>query len=212
MFTGKHPAIPPWGLILDRSQRDVIRLLERMTRLQGGSGTVQWQGATSLAQPPVKVRFAQVDSGGITARSGTALGFGDVTEQTIATSAPTTTAIAATPNVFTAFNLDTTAIAPTTYVTLEELWGLWVVIGTAGAGGFWCHLSGTLAAATGTWPSLTAGSLASQTIYSSSTGSLVALSGTHTVINWYATAFASGKTTALRPAGNGSYEVLEQDC
>lgn len=81
-----------------------------------------------------------------------------------------------------------------------------------GSGGFWFQPSSTLAAATGTFPSLTAGSLASQTVYSSATGSLVALSGTYTVLNWWPTSFAASKMTALRPVGNGSFEVLEQAC
>ena len=83
---------------------------------------------------------------------------------------------------------------------------------SGGGGHFWCQLSGTLAAATGTWPSLTAGSLAGQTVYSSATGSLVALSGTYTILNWWPTSFASGKTTLLLPNGNGTYDAPEQAC
>lgn len=77
---------------------------------------------------------------------------------------------------------------------------------------FWCQLSGTLAAATGTWPSITPGTLTAQTIYSAATGSLVAIAGTHTIYNWWPTSFSASKTTLLLPNGNGTYDLAEQAC
>lgn len=80
------------------------------------------------------------------------------------------------------------------------------------SGHLWCQFSGTLNGATGSWPSLTPGSLSSQTVYTSNNGALTAQPGTRKVWNWYSTSFTTGKTTLLLPNGDGSCDVAEQDC
>jgi hypothetical protein len=85
---------------------------------------------------------------------------------------------------------------------------------------FCCQLSGSLAAATGSWPTLTAGKLISQQIYMATFDSgsgnykLTALpSASSTVINYSSTAFATGKTTEVRPSGLGDvFVAVVQDC
>ena len=80
------------------------------------------------------------------------------------------------------------------------------------SGHLWCQLSTTIAAATGTWGSLTPGTLTGQTVYSTATGVQIALPNTYKIINWWPTSFASGKTTLLLPNGNGTYDISEQAC
>lgn len=74
----------------------------------------------------------------------------------------------------------------------------------------WCRLGGSLAAATGTWPSLTPAST-TVTAYRSSGGSLTSL-GTVTIYNWRNVAWAASKTTYLVGNPDGSYDVVDQDC
>jgi hypothetical protein len=80
------------------------------------------------------------------------------------------------------------------------------------SGHYWCALSTTIAAATGSVGSRTPGTLASQTVYSTATGSDVALPGTYTIKNWWPTSFPGSKTTLLLPAGNGAFDLAEQAC
>lgn len=83
-----------------------------------------------------------------------------------------------------------------------------------------CRLTGSLAAATGTFPGLTPGRLNSQQVYIASydagadTYSLVAIGGADaTVLNYTGASFVTGKTTRVSPAGPaGAFCVDVQDC
>ena len=81
-----------------------------------------------------------------------------------------------------------------------------------------CRVSSTLAAATGTFPSLTAGKVTGQQVYmavpSGSDYTLSALpSSASTIINFSGTSFATGKTTVVRRTGLADvYAVVTQDC
>jgi hypothetical protein len=72
-----------------------------------------------------------------------------------------------------------------------------------------CNPSG-LAGATGTWPSLTPGSI-STTVYRAS-GSTLATIGTQTVYNWFPAAPASGKILEVFPDGAGDFVAGPQSC
>lgn len=76
----------------------------------------------------------------------------------------------------------------------------------------WCQLPSALAGSTGTWPTITPSSVTGVTIYAPVNGALVALPGTFKVYNWYATTFNTSKMTAVTACGDGSFQVLNQDC
>ena len=71
-----------------------------------------------------------------------------------------------------------------------------------------------IAAATGTFPSETPGSVASQTIYALVGGAETALPGTSTVYNRMAaaTVATSGKTIMVGANPDGTYSVITQSC
>ncbi len=71
-----------------------------------------------------------------------------------------------------------------------------------------------ISAATGTFPSETPGSVASQTIYALVGGEETALPGTYTVYNRMAaaTVATSGKTIMVGANPDGSYSVISQSC
>ena len=83
-----------------------------------------------------------------------------------------------------------------------------------------CHVSGTLAAATGTWPSLTAGKVTGQQVYQAvlaSNGTDYTLtplpSSSSTINNFSATSFVTGKMTVVRRTGLADvFAVVVQDC
>ena len=75
----------------------------------------------------------------------------------------------------------------------------------------WVRLAGTLSPATGTWPSLSPTSV-NATIYRSVSGALVAMNGTYTVYNWRNVTWAASKTTCVAPCGDGTWQVIDQDC
>ena len=167
----------------------------------GPRGQVQVTGTTRMT-------FVGKANGSISAGSGSTWGTGSVTrwQFNYISGASSSTSLN-----YDAVNPAASAIASGQDVFVEEDDDGNLVVMPLGNAGYWCQLSSTLAAATGTWPNLTAGSLSGQTVYSSATGSLVSM-GTFTVLNWYATSFASGKTTALRPTGGGDMEVIDQNC
>lgn len=76
----------------------------------------------------------------------------------------------------------------------------------------WCQLTSALNPATGTWPSITPTSVTGQTIYRLQRGQLVALPGTWTVYNVYPAQFLTGKTTAVSACGDGTFQVIDQNC
>jgi len=81
-----------------------------------------------------------------------------------------------------------------------------------------CQVSSTLAAATGTFPSLTAGKVTNQQVYqaiaSGSNYTLSALpSSSSTILNFSGTSFATGKTIVVRRTGLADvFAVVVQDC
>jgi hypothetical protein len=85
-------------------------------------------------------------------------------------------------------------------------------LGGGTVGIYWCQLTTTISAATGTWGTLTLGKVTGQTIYYVSGGGQVELSGTRTVYNSWPASFASGKTTALAPNPDGTFSISEQAC
>lgn len=76
----------------------------------------------------------------------------------------------------------------------------------------WCQLPSSLAAATGTFPSITPSSVTGVTIYRPVNGALVALPGTWKVYNFSGTALVTGKKTEVSACGDGTFQVVVQDC
>lgn len=130
MFTGKRPPRPPASARIPRRQRAALDILEQLTRLQGGRGTMWTPAGPFIQQPGTQFRIGQTSGSGITARSGTTLGFGDVAEVSLATTGPTAATLSSNGVTFTAFNFSAGAIGDTAakYVVCCLLWGLWVVI------------------------------------------------------------------------------------
>ncbi len=84
-----------------------------------------------------------------------------------------------------------------------------------GGGGIAYAIAPTvISAATGTFPSETPGSVASQTIYALVGGAETALPGTSTVYNRMAAATVaiSGKTIMVGANPDGTYSVITQSC
>lgn len=129
MFTGKRPPRPPASARIPRRQRAALDILEQLTRLQGGRGTMWTPAGPFIQQPGTQFRIGQTTGSGITARSGATLGFGTVNEASLTTTAPTAATIGAGGGSFTAFNFAAAAIGNTApkYVVCTLLWGLWVV-------------------------------------------------------------------------------------
>lgn len=81
-----------------------------------------------------------------------------------------------------------------------------------------CRVTSTLAAATGTFPSLTAGKVTGQQVYQAvASGSdyvpSALPSSSSTIINFTGTSFATGKTCTVRRTGLADvFAVVVQDC
>ena len=84
--------------------------------------------------------------------------------------------------------------------------------GGSTVGVFWCQLTGTISAASGTWGSLTLGELTGQTVYRVSGGAQVKVSTNATIYNSWPTSFAASKTTSLQANGDGTYSLDNQAC
>lgn len=84
-------------------------------------------------------------------------------------------------------------------------------IGAVGGHG-WCQLGSTLNPATGSWGSITPTSQTGITIYCLIDGTPTAIPGTHKVYNWRNVTWAPSKTTYVVPNGDGTWDVVDQDC
>jgi hypothetical protein len=79
-----------------------------------------------------------------------------------------------------------------------------------GAADLWCQLSGTLGAATGTWPSITATTTTADVYRGTPTGLSLVASGA-TIYNWRNVSWSAAKTCYLVPSADG-YAIVDQDC
>jgi len=84
------------------------------------------------------------------------------------------------------------------------------------SGHAWCQLPSSVGPATGTWPNLTPTQLAGQTVYRpgsvSGTRQLIAVPGTYTLLNWRNVTWAAGKTMLVLPNGDGTWDMIDEDC
>ncbi len=86
------------------------------------------------------------------------------------------------------------------------------VVGGAAIGGYFCQPSSTIAAATGTWPTITPGT-GSYDIYQDQDGSLVKVDGSpYSVVNWYKASVAASKICKVTPNGYGGWDIEAQSC
>jgi hypothetical protein len=90
-------------------------------------------------------------------------------------------------------------------------------IPSGGSGGgapvrsYWCRPSAAVAAATGTWPSLTPATFTAD-VYVSDAGSLASAATGATVYWWYKDGIAANKLVGLTPNGDGSYDGRHDSC
>jgi hypothetical protein len=82
--------------------------------------------------------------------------------------------------------------------------------GGSGANAFYALSSSGSWGATGTWPSLTPGSI-SATVYQMQ-GTMATSLGTYTIYNWFPASPVNSKVMFLAPDGNGNFVVVSQSC
>jgi hypothetical protein len=87
--------------------------------------------------------------------------------------------------------------------------------GGFGGGGavrsYWCRTPGTVAVATGTWPSLTPTTFTAD-VYLSDSGALTSFATGATIYWWYKDAAAANKLVGLLPNGDGTYDARHDSC
>jgi hypothetical protein len=82
--------------------------------------------------------------------------------------------------------------------------------GGAGQGAFFAMSSSGSWGATGSWPSLTPGSI-SATVYQA-TGTTLTSLGTFTIYNWFPASPVASKVILVEPDNTGNYVVVTQSC
>lgn len=83
--------------------------------------------------------------------------------------------------------------------------------GGAPARSYWCRTSGSVAAATGTWPSLTPATFTAD-VYANDSGSLSSVATGATIYWWYKDGIAVNKLVGLTPNGDGTYDGRHDSC
>jgi hypothetical protein len=76
---------------------------------------------------------------------------------------------------------------------------------------YWCRTSGTVAVATGTWPSLTPTTFTAD-VYVSHSGALASVATGATIYWWYKDTAAANKLVGLIPNGDGTYDARHDSC
>lgn len=76
---------------------------------------------------------------------------------------------------------------------------------------YWCRTAGTVAAATGTWPSLSPATFVAD-VYVSDAGALVSVATSATIYWWYKDTAAASKLVGLIPNGDGTYDARHDSC
>jgi hypothetical protein len=75
----------------------------------------------------------------------------------------------------------------------------------------WCKTPGSVAAATGSFPTLTASSFTAD-IYKDAGGTLTLVASSATVRWWYKDTAAASKLVPVLPNGDGTYNALAESC
>jgi len=127
-ITGKTIPPPRTGAIVGRRQKTTLGLVQQLTRVSGGRGTVWTPGGPFIAPPGVILRGGVTGSGGIPAYSAGTLTGADVTEATISLTSITSATWATTATVFTGFNLSSNAVAANTNTLYALLWNIWICV------------------------------------------------------------------------------------
>lgn len=90
--------------------------------------------------------------------------------------------------------------------------------GSGGGGGdsapvrsYWCRTSGTVSAATGTWPTLTPTTFTAD-VYVSDAGALSSVATGATIYWWYKDGVVANKLVGLTPNGDGTYDGRHDSC
>lgn len=107
------------------------------------------------------------------------------------------------------------ASGSTSYIFAIEMSStLWVVATGGSSSAAWglCQLSSTLAAATGTWPSITPQTQSSISIYEPASGSLSLISSSSVIYNWRNVSWAAAKTSYVTKGLDGTWSIVDQDC
>jgi hypothetical protein len=76
---------------------------------------------------------------------------------------------------------------------------------------YWCRTSASVAAATGTWPSLSPATFTAD-VYVSDGGALVQAATGATIYWWYKDTAAANKLVGLVPNGDGTYDARHDSC
>ena len=92
---------------------------------------------------------------------------------------------------------------------------LWQGDGGGGSGGttasYWCRTPGAVAAATGTWPTLTPTTFTAD-VYSNLGGTLTSVATGATIFWWYKDAAVINKLVPLMANNNGTYDAIADSC
>ena len=119
----------PGSTISARALNAPHRMLEQVSRLQGGRGVMWTPGGPFIQQPGLLFRLGNTYSTGIPARTSSTLGTDNqVADVWIEVSAPDTADLRSSTSKFRAFNMSSQPVQPLTYVICAYMWNLWIVI------------------------------------------------------------------------------------
>ena len=126
MPIGRRLPRPPSGAQLPARQREAMAMLERLSRIRGGRGTMQTPAGPFIAQPGVPIRIGMTPSGGIPAASGSTFTAVNVADCSIVLNSTYRATLQTWDTTFPGFNLSQQPAAGDTLTLYELLWGIWV--------------------------------------------------------------------------------------
>ena len=126
-FTGKRLPSTAFPVATSKRQDQLLRTVEQLSRIQGGRGATWSPAGLFLQQQGTQFKLALATSG-VTARSGSTLGTGTVTDVYVTATSPTAATITSSSTTFTAFNWNSTAVGSSKYCVCALIWDLWFVI------------------------------------------------------------------------------------